>query len=113
LRGGRDLLNLHAVSGLINEESKLPVGLAPYAPILKILHKAGKREEISHEVMHRLFIQGSRYPESRDVLLMLCDIQDCGLITLTNKKICDVTYYDYGIKIHEALHLLHGDDDRK
>lgn len=63
--------------------------------------------------MHRLFIQGSKFPESRDVLLMLCDIQDCGLITLTNKKNCDVTYYDYGIKIHEALHLLHGDDDGK
>jgi hypothetical protein len=61
-RGGKELLNLHVVSTLINEESKLPVGLAPYATILKILHKAGKKEEISHEVMHRLFIQGSKYP---------------------------------------------------
>ena len=43
--------------------------------------------------------------------MMLCDIQDCGLITITNKKGADVTYYDYGIKIHEALHLLQNDDD--
>lgn len=50
--------------------------------------------------MHRLFLQSSKKPESRDVLMILCDIQDCGLITLTNKKSCDVTYYDYGIKIH-------------
>jgi hypothetical protein len=37
---------------------------------------------------------------------MLCDLQDTGLITLTaNRKICDVTFHDYGIKIHENLRL--------
>ena len=60
-----------------------------------------------------MFLQSSKKPESRDVLMILCDIQDCGLITLTNKKSCDVTYYDYGIKIHEGLHLLLRDDEIK
>lgn len=87
--------------------------LAPYAIILKILHKAAKKEEISHEIMHRLFIQGNRLPESKEVLLMLCDLQDSGLITLTNcRKNCDVTFYDYGIKVHETLHLLYDDEDK-
>lgn len=43
--------------------------------------------------------------------MMLCDIQDCGLITISNKKGADVTYYDYGIKIHETLHLIQGSED--
>ena len=39
----KERLSLPTVRELINEQSKLPAGLAPYAPILKILHKAGKR----------------------------------------------------------------------
>lgn len=37
---------------------------------------------------------------------MLCDLQDAGLITLTsNRKSCDITFHNYGIKIHENLHF--------
>lgn len=87
--------------------------LAPYAIVLKILNKAQKKEEISHEIMHRLFIQGNRMPESKEILLMFSELQDCGLITLTNnRKTCDVTFYDYGIRIHESLHLLYDDEDK-
>ena len=69
---------------------------------------------MSHEMIHRMFLQSKKAPEGREILLMLCDLQDCGLIELTsNKKLSDVTFYDYGIKIHEQLHFLQGDDEFK
>jgi hypothetical protein len=91
--------------------------LAPYATILNILNKAAqsketKKKEISHEIRHRLYIQGSHFPESKEVLLILCDLQDCGLITLTSKsKNCDMTYYDYGIKVEDSLRMLYNDNE--
>lgn len=87
----------------------IPPALVQYIPLLKILHKAGKKQEISQEIMHNLFLQSKQStnkPQTRDVLAMLCDLQDCNLISFTNKKIGDVTYYDYGIKINESLHYL-------
>jgi hypothetical protein len=37
---------------------------------------------------------------------MLSDLQDAGFISINgNKKVCDVSFHDYGIKIHENLHL--------
>jgi len=32
--------------------------------------------------------------------MILCDLQDYGLINLGNHKNCDVVYHDYGIKLN-------------
>jgi hypothetical protein len=115
---GRTLVNLQAVNGLVYEENKLPVMLAPYADIIKILYRAAsakennKKKEISQEIRHKLFLHGTHFPQSKEVLLILTELQDSGLITLTSRsKNCDMTYYDYGIKVHESLSLLYADHD--
>lgn len=51
-------------------------------------------------------------PDSKEVQLILVQLQDCGLITMANRsKNCDVTYYDYGIKIHDSLMNLYDEKD--
>lgn len=45
------------------------------------------------------------YPKNEDILYMLCDLQDAGLISLTNRKSCDLTFHNYGIIIKENLHF--------
>jgi hypothetical protein len=91
------------VNSIINESTRIPPALIQYVPILKILYKAEKKQDISQEIMHNLFLQSrenNHKPQTKDVLAILCDIRDCDLVSFTNKKIGDVTYYDYGIKIH-------------
>ena len=51
------------------EDHQLPEMLLPYDSVLKILHKNaitkdGKKKEISHEIMHSLYINRTRYPKS-------------------------------------------------
>lgn len=62
-----------------------------------------------------MFLQGSRNPRSDEIVLMLCDLKDSGLITLTstNRKNSDFTFHDIGIKLREDLHDFIGEDERK
>jgi Cdc6-like AAA superfamily ATPase len=45
--GGRRLLDIDAVKGLIYEENKAPTMQGSYAVIIRVLHKAEKRTEVS------------------------------------------------------------------
>ena len=48
-----------------------------------------------------MFLKGRKHPETREIILMLCELQDFGLISLTpNRKNSDLIYEDYGIKVH-------------
>jgi len=55
--GDQSKLQMKHVNNIINESTKIPPGLIQYFPILKILHKAEKKQDISQEIMHNLFLQ--------------------------------------------------------
>ena len=76
-----------------------------YSTLLEILEKAEKKTEVSSQVINKLYFMAKNYPKNEDILYMLCDLQDAGLISLTNRKSCDLTFHNYGIIIKENLHF--------
>lgn len=103
--GGRKLLDIDSVKGLIYDENKYPTLQGFHRTIIKILHNAQKKSEVEREVVQRLFLEGKGIPKTEEILQILCDLHDAGLISLGCSKTSDVTFQNYGIKIHECLHL--------
>ena len=104
-RGIKQSFDLKTLNELISEDSKQPIFSHTYLVVLKILQKASKRQDISSSIVNGLYSCGEFRIEQ--VLMIMCDLQDYGLITLSsNVKNSDALFHDYGIKINEELFIL-------